>query len=445
MGPTLASLADDLAAGRTSARALTAACIAAIKAPGGQGSVAFVHVETEDASGAAAESDARRALSQVRSRFDGIPISIKDLFDIAGQPTRAGSVVLGGEPATTDAVAVARLRAAGFVIVGRANMTEFAFSGLGLNPHYGTPLSPWHREEGRIAGGSTSGGAVSIADGMAHASLGTDTGGSCRIPAAWCGLVGFKSTAGRIPSQGTIPLSTTLDSIGPIGRSAACCAALDAILSREAALDDPMSLAGRRFAAIQNFVLEGVEPDVARAYERALHSLETAGATVERLEVPALERIPQINGKGGFAAAEAWAWHRHRIETSEARYDPRVAVRICRGASQMEEDHAELVRARAELIGDVDAATAGYDALLMPTVPILPPRLADLANDDEYGRVNLLALRNPAIINLLDGCAISLPVGEPGGPPVGLMLAARGGEDRRLLALAQSVETALRL
>jgi aspartyl-tRNA(Asn)/glutamyl-tRNA(Gln) amidotransferase subunit A len=444
MGPTLASLAEDLAAGRTSALALTEACLRAIEAPAGQGGTAFVYVARDEALAAAERSDALRAAGRARSRFEGIPISIKDLFDIAGQPTRAGSVVLGDQPAASDAAAVARLRAAGFVIIGRTNMTEFAFSGLGLNPHYGTPLSPWHREEQRIAGGSTSGGAVSVADGMAHAALGTDTGGSCRIPAAWCGLAGFKPTASRVPSQGAIPLSTTLDSIGPIARSASCCAALDAILSGEDEHRKLPSLNAARFAAIETYVLEDLEPEVAHAYERALAALEAAGATVDRVEVPALERIPQINAKGGFAASEAWTFHRERIEADEARYDPRVAVRIRRGASQTEEDVAELKRARRQLISEVEAITGGYDAMLMPTVPILPPRLEDLARDEDYGRINLLALRNPAVINLLDGCAISLPVGGLDGPPVGLMLAAPAGEDRRLLALAEAVEEALR-
>lgn len=439
-GPTLAALADDLAAGRTTSRRLTKACLAAIDAPGGQGGTAFVAVDRAGALAAADAIDADRAAGRPASRFAGIPISIKDLFDIAGQITRAGSVVLSGPAAATDAAAVARLRAAGFVPIGRTNMTEFAFSGLGLNPHYGTPLSPWHRGDAHIAGGSTSGGAVSVADGMAHATLGTDTGGSCRIPAAWCRLVGFKPTARRVSGSGAVPLSATLDSVGSIARSVACCAAIDATLSGDADALTAIDVAGLRFAAIETLVLEDIVPDVAAAYQTALERLVAAGAVVDHINLPAFARIAVINAKGGFAAAEAWDWHRDLIERDTDRYDPRVAVRVRRGALQTAEDRNALHVARAALIAEVEAALAGYDAMVMPTVPILPPRLSKLTDDAAFARFNLLALRNPTTINMIDGCAISLPIGGPDAPPVGLTLAAPGGADRRLLAIAQAVE-----
>jgi len=444
-GPTLEQLAGDLAAGHVTSRALVEQCLARIEEPGGQGTAAFIAVDREGVLAAADAMDALRRAGAEPSRFAGIPISIKDLFDIRGQVTRAGSKVLEGPPADRDAPAVARLRAAGFVLIGRTNMTEFAYSGLGLNPHYGSPLSPWRREEGYISGGSTSGGAVSVADGMAHAALGTDTGGSCRIPAAWCGLVGFKPTARRVPREGAVPLSTTLDSVGPLARSVACCAALDAILAQEAHADlAEIAPAALRIGAVENVVLDGIEPEVASAYETALERLARAGAAVERIAMPAFDRVAPLSAKGGFPAAEAYAWHRKLLAERGDEYDPRVSVRIRRGTEQDAADFVELLAGRAALVAEANGTLAGFDAIAMPTTPILPPLLSELEADDAlYGRANLLALRNPTLINMIDGCAISLPASAPGEPPVGLMLAAGAGQDRRLLAVARAVETVL--
>lgn len=444
-GLTLAALAADLALGKTSARALLEACLAKVDDPGGQGNVAFISVDKDSARAAADAIDALRTANKTPSPFAGIPIAIKDLFDVAGQVTRAGSCVLDDGPVARDAPAIARLRKAGFVLIGRSNMTEFAFSGLGLNPHYGTPLSPWRRHERHLAGGSTSGGAAAVADGMAHAALGTDTGGSCRIPAAWCGLVGFKPTAQRVPREGAVPLSTSLDSIGPIARSVECIAALDAILAGETELGlVHKEVRGLRLASVTNVFHEGVTPEVADAYDRALATLEAAGARVERITLAPIDRIASINSKGGFAAAESYAWHRHRLAEREADYDPRVAVRIKRGAGQSAADCIDLLAQRQLLIADVTEALAGYHAVLAPTTPIAPPRLIDVAEDEAYGRINLLALRNPSVINMIDGCAISLPIHKPGEAPVGLMAAALGGHDRELLAIAQALEGVLR-
>src|SRR6201993_1929278 len=219
--PTLASLAADLASGATSARKLVEECIARIADPAGEGQRAFIHVDRDAALEAADAMDRLRKANAAPSRFAGIPVSIKDLFDIKGQVTRAGSRALeDSAPAEADAPVVARLRAAGFVVIGRTNITEFAYSGIGINPHYGTPKSAYNRSVGHVPGGSSSGAAVSIADGMAFGALGTDTGGSCRIPAALCGVVGFKPTAHRVPTAGAFPLSTSLDSIGPLAASA---------------------------------------------------------------------------------------------------------------------------------------------------------------------------------------------------------------------------------
>ena len=443
-GPTLERLALDLEAGRTTAAALTEACLARIDDDAGQGAVAFVHVDRDGARAAAGAMDRLRAVGAQPSRFAGIPISIKDLFDVRGQVTRAGSLVLDGPPARDDAPSVARLRRAGFVLIGRTNMTEFAFSGLGYNPHHGTPLGPWRVDERRIAGGSTSGGAASVADAMAHAALGTDTGGSCRIPAAFCGLVGYKPTASRVPRAGSVPLSPTLDTVGTIARSVACCAALDALLAECASAPlEAFEVAGLRLAAPRNFAFDDIDTVVAEAMDTALSRLAASGARVDRIDMPEFDRIAAINAKGGFAAAEAFAWHRSMLETDGDRYDPRVVARITRGAGQTAADYIDLLAGRAALIEDFGRRIARFDALLMPTVPIVPPRLDELDDDAAFGRLNLLALRNSAAINLIDGCAISLPVRAAGGEPVGLTVAAAGGDDARLLQVAAAIERAL--
>ncbi|MGH8208895.1 MAG: amidase, partial [Steroidobacteraceae bacterium] len=338
-----------------------------------------------------------------------------------------------------------RLRRAGFVLIGRTNMSEFAFSGLGLNPHYGTPRNPWQRSQGRIPGGSSSGAAISVADGMAHAALGTDTGGSCRIPAAFTGLVGYKPTARRVPQAGATPLSTTLDSIGPIGRSVACCAALDAVLANEPQQDlTDCSLPELRFAVPRTCVLDDMDTDVAAHFERSLARISATGARVEPIDIPELAGIPTINAKGGFPAAESYAWHRGLIESSAADYDPRVLSRIQRGATQSAADYIELLVARRAFITAVEQRIARFDALLMPTTPVIPPRIDALESDEEFFKVNGLVLRNPAVINLLDGCAISIPNHEDGEPPTGLMLACRGGFDRQLFRCAAAAEGIVR-
>ncbi|MFG1279307.1 amidase [Xanthobacter autotrophicus] len=442
--PTLAALAEDLASGRTTARALAEACLDRIADPDGEGPRAFVSVNREGALKAAQAQDDLRQAGAAPSPFAGIPISVKDLFDVAGEVTAAGSKVLkDNAPATTDAPAIARLRRAGFVLLGRNTMTEFAYSGLGMNPHYGDPRAPFERAEGgRVSGGSSSGGAVAVADGMAHAALGTDTGGSCRIPAAFCGITGYKPTASRVPREGAFPLSTTLDSIGPIARSVACCAALDAILAGV----EPAPLAvrpvkGLRLLVPTTVALDGLDPEVAKAFEAAVEVLARAGAHIVSAPFPEFGEVATINSKGGFSAAESYAVHRRLLAEKADAYDPRVAGRIKRGAEQSAADYVELVAARRALVARAAARLAGFDALVMPTVAILPPKIADLATDDDaYGRANLLALRNPTLINMIDGCAISLPLP---GAPVGLMLAGAPGTDQALFAVAAGVEAAL--
>jgi aspartyl-tRNA(Asn)/glutamyl-tRNA(Gln) amidotransferase subunit A len=439
---TLATLAQDLSSGRTTSRKLVEECLERIADPSGQGSKAFIAVDAAGARAAAEQMDAQRKAGKAATRFAGIPISIKDLADIAGQVTRAGSTALAdAAPATSDAPVVARLKAAGLVVIGRTNMTEFAYSGVGINPHYGTPLSPYEREAKRIPGGSSSGAAVSIADGMAYGALGTDTGGSCRIPAAFCGVVGYKPTAARVPTAGVVPLSTTLDSIGPLARTVACCASLDAVMAGEPERElKPAAISGLRLLVAETTVLDTLDQHVSRAFDLTLSRLSKAGAKITRAPFPVFDYVPALSRKGGFSASESYAWHRPLLEKKSSSYDPRVLQRIMRGADQTAVDYIDLLNTRKAAIAAFETAMADVDALVMPTIPIIPPRIAELERDEDYTRINLLILRNTLITNLLNGCAITLPMSEPGSAPCGLMLAAPANADHRLFAMAAAVE-----
>ncbi|MEW5888454.1 MAG: amidase [Pseudomonadota bacterium] len=441
-------LAQDLAAGRTTSVRLVEQALERIAAHQAGGGTAFVRVDADTARQAAQASDLARAAGVVPSPLAGIPVSIKDLFDVRGQVTTAGSRVLrDAAPAQADAPAIARLKQAGAVIVGRTNMTEFAFSGLGLNPHYGTPLAPWRAGGARIAGGSSSGAAVSVAEGMAAMGLGTDTGGSVRIPSAFCGLTGFKPTARRVPTEGAFPLSQSLDSVGPLARTVACCALTDAILAGEPpVLPVTLPAKGLRLGVPQDFVLEGLDETVARAFEQALSRLAAAGVVLTEIATPEWRDLPAVNIHGGYSPIEAWAVHRERLAAREAEYDPRVAVRIRRGAAASAADYLELQAVRGRLIRSFETKAQGHDAWVMPTVPVVPPLLAPLETDDElYAKTNLLVLRNPSVINFLDGCALTLPCQGrgTGDAPVGLMLAAPALRDRHLLRSGLAVEQAL--
>jgi aspartyl-tRNA(Asn)/glutamyl-tRNA(Gln) amidotransferase subunit A len=445
--PTLATLADDLDSGRTSARKLVDECLARIADTVGEGARAFIHVDAEAAIEAAEAMDRLREVKAAPSPFAGIPVSIKDLFDINGQVTRAGSRALDGSaPAEADASAVARLRRAGFIVIGRTNMTEFAYSGIGINPHFGTPKGAWQRSAGHVPGGSSSGAAVSVVDRMAHGALGTDTGGSCRIPAAFNGIVGFKPTQRRVPLDGGVPLSFTLDSFGPLARTVGCCAVLDAVLAEEPVKPlQPRSIKGMRLAVPTTVALDDLEEAVARTFERALETLSRQGALIERIAVPEFLDVGVMNTKGGFAAAESYAWHRYLIVSRGNVYDPRVAMRIRRGEAISAADYIDLLEMRKSLIARSTVRLAPYDALVLPTTANTPPRIADLANDKAFTAANLLALRNCTLINMIDGCAISLPCHREGEVPVGLMLAAAGGSDRRIFELAAGMEAAIRV
>ncbi len=445
--PTLASLADDLENGRTSARKLVDECLARIADSSGEGARAFLHVDAEAAIEAAEAMDRLREVKAAPSPYAGIPVSIKDLFDIKGQVTRAGSRALeDSAPADADAPVVARLRRAGFIVIGRTNMTEFAFSGIGINPHYGTPKGAWQRGVGHVPGGSSSGAAVSVVDRMAHGALGTDTGGSCRIPAAYNGIVGFKPTQRRVPLDGGVPLSFTLDSFGPLARSVGCCAVLDAVLANEPIVPlQPRPIRGMRLAVPTTVALDALDDEVARTFERALETLSREGALIERIAVPEFLDVGAMNTKGGFAAAESYAWHRYLIASHGDVYDPRVYTRILRGESISAADYIDLLDARKSLIARAAVRLAPYDALVLPATANTPPRIADLADDKAFTKANLLSLRNCTLINMMDGCAISLPCHREGEVPVGLMVAASGGSDRRIFELAAVMEDVIRV
>jgi aspartyl-tRNA(Asn)/glutamyl-tRNA(Gln) amidotransferase subunit A len=442
---TIEQHAQALADGSTTSRALVDQCLARIADPNGEGARAFIKVHAEQARAMADAMDALRRAGREPSRYAGIPISLKDLFDIAGEPTPAGSRALAdAPPARAHAPVVQRMLASGFVPLGRTNMTEFAFSGLGINPHYGTPRSPWDRAAGRIPGGSSSGTAVSVSDGMAVAGLGTDTGGSCRIPAAFCGIVGYKPTARRVPITGVLPLAPSLDSVGPLAPSVACCAIIDAILAGETPTPPtPTDLNCLRLGVPNNVVLDGMDEAVSAAFERALAALSRAGAHIAHIPVPEFDDVPAVNAKGGFAASEAYAWHRVLLAEKGAQYDPRIRMRIQRGERMTAVDYLDLLAARQRLIASFDARTRDIDALVMPTVPIVPPRIDELDDEGAYNRVNLHILRNTALGNFFDRCSISLPCHQESEPPVGLMLVGETLGDARLFAIAASIEAAL--
>jgi aspartyl-tRNA(Asn)/glutamyl-tRNA(Gln) amidotransferase subunit A len=443
---TLEQLAEALASDAITSRALVEACLARIADPDGEGARAFTKVHAEAARRMADAMDVLRSAGRAPSPYAGIPVSLKDLFDIAGEPTPAGSRVLADAPrAPANAPVVQRMLAAGFVPVGRTNMTEFAFSGLGINPHYGTPRCPWDRRARRIPGGSSSGTAVSVSDEMAAAGLGTDTGGSCRIPAAFCGIVGYKPTARRVPIDGVLPLAPSLDSVGPLAPSVACCAVIDAILAGEVPVvpaDAPLQ--GARLVLPTNTVLDGMDTAVGNAFDRALAAISDAGAHIFRIHVPEFDEVPAVNAKGGFAASEAYAWHRTLLADKGDGYDPRIRMRIERGERMTAVDYLELVAARRRLIASFDIRTRDCDALIMPTVPIVPPRVADLDDEREYNRVNLHILRNTALGNFFDRCSISLPCHRPDEAPVGLMLVGETLGDAKLFRIGAAIEAVVR-
>jgi amidase/aspartyl-tRNA(Asn)/glutamyl-tRNA(Gln) amidotransferase subunit A len=448
MSPDLTGSRTLIDQGSLSASAALAACVTAAHAPALQH--AFISKRFEVAAATAAGVDSLRAAGGPVPALAGLAVTVKDLFDVQGEITAAGSKVLAGRPAgTADCPVVARLRRAGAALFGRTNMSEFAFSGVGINPHHGTPANPATAlldTEPRIPGGSTSGGAVSVAGGAAWAALGSDTGGSIRIPAALQGLVGFKNTARLTPTAGAVPLSTTLDTTCAITLSVR-----DAVLLHEVLADRSVALAGRPLAALRlavptHTMLDALDATVAGAFTRSIAALRTAGAHIEEIPLAPLADIPGINASGGFSAAESWAWHRKLLAAHERDYDPRVALRIRRGETMSAADYIDLLNARRDWIHRMQLAMRGFDAMLSPTVPVVAPPIAPLLADDRaFFATNALLLRNPSVVNLLDGCALSLPCQVTTEMPVGLMVWSGALQDDGVLDVSLAIEAALAL
>lgn len=408
----------------------------------GDGGPVFLHVDEVKALEQADKFDDLRKAGRLPSRFAGIPFSVKDLFDIAGQVTTAGSTILKDDAvAEHDALSISRLKSAGFVSLGRTNMTEFAYSGVGLNPHYGTPKSIWDRQTGRIPGGSSAGAAVSVADGTCTLAIGTDTGGSCRVPAAFNGLVGYKSSLGRVPTQGVFSLAKSFDTVGPLARTVQCAAIADALMAGD--WDGQVAerpLKGMRLGVPLSLVLDDLDDEVAIVFGEALTRLACNGAEIVDIEFPQLAELPAINAGGGLAAFEAFGVHKERLAEKGDGFDQRVRKRILAGSLISDDEIATLKIKRAEMIQQADALMSGLDAFVMPTTPHVAAPINDLNDDADYSRINLLALRNTFVGNFLNRCAISIPAHSPGNAPVGLMLMAPLMADKVLFSVALAVE-----
>lgn len=438
---TLWQASQQLIAGSTQPDTFTRAALKAATLPDGEGQRVYLRLYADSALEQSQAAAQRWRSGTALSLLDGLPVSIKDLFDVKGETTTAGSrLLLEAEVATADSALVNRLRKAGAAITGKTNMTEFAFTGLGINPHYDTPANPWARAEKRIPGGSSSGAAVSVSDGMCLGAIGTDTGGSIRIPAALCGLTGFKPSASRVEQVGTLPLSSSLDSIGVIAHDVRSCWLLDGVIADEPLTLSERDLAQARFAIPQTRVLESLDAEVSRAWTAALHQLRAAGATLVEIPLRELNELNEMNARGGITAYEAWQWHQEIVGTRAADYDPQVLTRIQRGGLLSGADGAELYQQRADWRQRVETSLAGFDGVLMPTVACIAPTIADLDDPQRYMQANALILRNTSVINMLDGCAISLPCQPAGDAPVGLMLASTHGEDAALLSWALAIE-----
>ena len=415
--------------------------LARIADPKGEGARACLTVYREAAKAAAEAADARAKAGISLGPLDGAVVSIKDLFDVAGEVTRAGSKVLAeeGRPALADAPVVRRLRAGGAVIVAKTNMSEFAYSGIGANPHYGTPGNPADRT--RVPGGSSSGAAVAAADGLCEIAIGSDTGGSTRIPAAFCGIVGYKPSRQRIPTAGAFPLSYSIDSIGPLARSVEACAKADAVMAGDEWMPlDPAPLANLRIGIPQGAPTENLDATVGKRFPAGLEVLKKAGARLSDEALDLLDGMARVNAKGGVQPAEAFAIHRDLLARRADDIDANVRARLERARNVSAADFIEMTRERASLIRAMDARLADVDVMCWPTTPIVAPTMAEVATPEDFARKNAMALRNTVIVNFFDLCAISLPLPREGGLPTGLMLVARNGHDRRLFRIAAAVE-----
>jgi len=418
------------------------AVLAKIADPKGEGARTCLTVYAEAARDAADAADARARAGLSLGPMDGAIVTIKDLFDVAGEVTRAGSKILAeeGKPAVRDAPVVRALRQGGAVIVAKTNMSEFAYTGVGMNPHYGTPGNPADRR--RLPGGSSSGAGVAAGDGIGEIAIGSDTGGSVRIPAALCGVVGFKPSRQRISIEGAFPLAKTIDSVGPLAKSVADCHRADAVMAGDRfAPIEPVPLAGLRVGIIQGSPVEALDETVAKSFPQAIERLEGAGCRLSDERIALLDDMARVNSRGGVQPVQAYALHRDRLERRAADIDPNVRVRLERAQSISAADYLDMCDERAKLIPAMDARLANIDVLAMPTTPMVAPTIEEMTPPDVFARKNAMLLRNTVIWNFFDCCAISLPLPRASGRlPTGLMLVARNGQDRRLFGIAAAVE-----
>ena len=419
------------------------ACLEGVK----HSSAAHVFTKTyaESAQAVARETDALKKAGVALPKLAGLPITIKDLYDVSGEVTHSGSLVRRKSmPATEDAMIVSRIRNAGMAIIGKTNMSEFAFSGVGINPHLGTPQNPCDPVDHRVPGGSSSGAAVSVALGLSVAAIGSDTGGSIRIPAALCGLVGFKSTMARVPTQGAVELARSLDTVCAMTRSVRDCLSIDAVLSGAPLDVKSRDVKGARFVVAKTLMQDELEPSVAKAFERTLHLLSQQGAIISEIDLKDLNEIAQINAPGGISPIESYSACKDFVDHESKQMDHRVVQRMLMGKGVSAADYLKLLDARKAWIARMKQILEPFDALISPTVPLQAPKTqALLDSDEEFFRVNRLLLRNTFAINFLDGCAFSLPMHNPDELPMGLMLSACAGLDARLSEVALGVETSL--
>ena len=445
---TIATAQKALQDGEVSSVDLVSSAFREIENEEGEGSRTFIRTFKNTAITQAAASDAMRKMGVPQGPLAGTPISIKDVFDVSGEPTTAGSNALSAvaKPAPKDAVVMARLRAAGAIFLGHTNMTEFAYSGLGINPHHGTPLNRWDRQTGRVPGGSSSGAAMSVVENMAIAGVGSDTGGSVRIPAAFNRLYGFKPSFGRQSLDGVFPLGRSLDTVGPIASSMACCRLIDHLMAGLPVPDaDVRPLIGLRFGILETLALDGLDVEVAGSFVRALEKISRAGARLERIKVDAINRYSEIGQLGSLVGPEAYHAHRGFLEDHADGMDPRVRSRIEAAGSATAADYIEMLDLQKDMQQRTHLATRNYDAVLMPTVAVVPPELKPLLMSDElYAETNLKVLRNTAIGNLLGRPAASIPVGPEGTAPVGLMIMGEMNQDERVQNIAESIDVCLK-
>ena len=447
-GKTAAQLSVLIQSGALDPVALAEETFAAIRANEDQS--IFVSFLEERALQEASASSKRIREGRSLGLLDGIPVAWKDLFDIEGIATTAGSAILKtAEPATRDADVVKALTGAGMVSIGRVNMSEFAFSGLGINPHYGTPENPASKDGARLPGGSSSGSGVVVAAGLVPVSIGSDTGGSVRIPAAFNGIVGYKATRGRYSMRGVFPLSKSLDSLGPLCRTVQDAVWIDAAMRGLSAPDIRRgSVEGLSLVIPETIVFDDAEEGVISAFEAALKRLEQSGAKIRRQAFPAYAGIFALMAKNGpLVTAEAFATHRERLGGPQAQgMDPRVVARARLGETIAMTDYIDTLAAREQLKMEFASCIRPGELVVSPTVPHVAPMTAPLLSDDAlFVKTNVRTLRNTLIGNFLDGCGVSIPCGTgEAGMPVGLLLSGLPNDDEHLLSAALAADDIIR-